>query len=148
MKINANFAVLALLSGTPIASAKKKPGHKKPPKDSNKAKTYIVTFNNKKGDPSVQCADIAKEFEGSTIGHIYDKVLNGCSITIPSIQSDFGVATASHLSTISAISGFEEDQEVYASEKLFDKDLSNEGMVTTSSVFLGGLIVLISVLCL
>ncbi len=71
--------------------------------------SYIVTFANKDIAPAKQCAALAKS-TGGTVDHIYDHVLNGCSLTFPSEQAQV-VATA--LKDNPAVNVVEKNQEVF-----------------------------------
>lgn len=53
--------------------------------------SYIVSFADKEISPAKQCAALAK-LTGGTVLHVFDHVLNGCSLTFPAVQAQVAVA--------------------------------------------------------
>ena len=148
MKISLLAAALALLSKSPIVSAQK-PAYKNSslrgkgngnPSKSKDKKTYIVSFKkdkseghfnerggpaNKRDGPASKCDALAR-VHGGSVGYIYDKVLNGCSMSLPPQAFDA-------LRKNPNVALIEEDQEVSAaSHNLFAAELSAESTTSTN----------------
>lgn len=74
----------------------------------NSNKDYIVTFSSKDSTgPGTKCQALARA-NGGTVGHVYTKVMNGCSATLPK-------AAANALKGNPNIASIEEDGVVTAS---------------------------------
>lgn len=80
---------------------------------SNK-KTYIVTFVDNTVSPTERCEALALSM-GGFVDHVYDQVLNGCSLTFPAAQAQ-AQDTFTALGINAAVTAVEEDQIVYAYE--------------------------------
>jgi hypothetical protein len=75
--------------------------------------TFIVTFADTEVDTAGRCAALANSV-GGTVNHVYDQVLNGCSLTSSAAQSKEAFAT---LGISSAVQIVEEDQEVFVEDQ-------------------------------
>jgi subtilisin family serine protease len=81
-------------------------------------KTYLVTFNDNTIPASEQCNALAK-LHGGTVKTVYQTVLNGCSLTMPTDGQAQEVSTQSMLTALSndlRVAMVELDQPVYASQ--------------------------------
>jgi len=79
-------------------------------------KTYLVTFNDNTIPASEQCNALAK-LHGGTVKTVYQTVLNGCSLTMPTDGQAQEVSTQSKLTALSndlRVAMVELDQPVYA----------------------------------
>jgi subtilisin family serine protease len=56
-----------------------------------KEMTYIVSFKDTDVAPAERCAAIAKATRGE-VRHVFDHVLNGCSLTLPAAQAEVAIA--------------------------------------------------------
>ena len=70
--------------------------------------TYIVSFSDNDVAPAKRCAALAKS-TGGTVQHLYEHVLNGCSLTLPLTQAQSAFTA---LSSSPVVRSVEEDQEV------------------------------------
>ena len=70
--------------------------------------SYIVSFADKTISPAKQCAALAKS-TGGTVLHVFDHVLNGCSLTFPAVQARM---SATALSDSPAVNIVERNQDV------------------------------------
>lgn len=79
-------------------------------------KTYLITFNDNTIPASEQCNALAK-LHGGTVKTVYQTVLNGCSLTVPTdgqAQEVSTQATFTALSNDLSVAMVELDQPVYA----------------------------------
>lgn len=79
-------------------------------------KTYLITFNDNTIPASEQCNALAK-LHGGTVKTVYQTVLNGCSLTMPTDGQAQEVSTQSKLTALSndlRVAMVELDQPVYA----------------------------------
>jgi hypothetical protein len=82
-------------------------------RDLASSKTFIVTFVDDSISPSKRCEALA-ESTGGTVDHVYDHVLNGCSLTLPVTQQVQVQAAFTALSNNPSVMNVEFDQMVYA----------------------------------
>ena len=83
----------------------------------NRETSYIVTFANKEIAAAKQCAALAKS-TGGTVRHVYDHVLNGCSLTSAAgVQSQ---STFTALNSNPIVNVVVQDQEVSISDLIVE----------------------------
>ena len=102
------------------------------------SKTFLITFNDNSIAASKRCDALAKA-HGGTVKHVYNTVLNGCSISVPNVGAQVSAqATFTALSNNPQVKIVEESQRVYAfappSSSLFAVEDGNGGGVDSSSV--------------
>jgi hypothetical protein len=102
------------------------------------SKTFLVTFNDNSIAASKRCDALAKSHGGS-VTHVYNTVLNGCSINVPNVGAQVSAqATFTALSNNPAVKNVEASQRVYAFtpplSSLFAVEDGNGGGVGSSSV--------------
>ncbi|KAL3790212.1 hypothetical protein HJC23_005584 [Cyclotella cryptica] len=86
--------------------------------DTTTKKTYIVTFEDDAVSPAERCTALATS-NGGFVGHVYDQVFKGCSLTFPTSQAQDQAAFTA-LSIDSSVMDVKEDQMVYAYKTAFD----------------------------
>lgn len=79
---------------------------------------YIVSFKDMDVSPAQRCAELAKS-TGGTVQHIYDQILNGCSLVAPAVQTQSAFTT---LKNNPIVKDVEEDQEVSIDNKVVTED--------------------------
>eukprot|EP00804_Cyclotella_cryptica_P022704 CCRYP_012496-RA/>CCRYP_012496-RA protein AED:0.02 eAED:0.02 QI:131/1/1/1/0.5/0.33/3/1727/396 len=111
--------------------------------DTTTKKTYIVTFADDAVSPAERCTALATS-NGGFVGHVYDQVFKGCSLTFPTSQAQDQAAFTA-LSIDSSVMDVEEDQMAYAykpsvddkalalASRLKSPDLSSRPLQTTAA---------------
>jgi hypothetical protein len=108
-KLSSNF-FLALALTTATAP---RPAAATIARDLASTKTFIVTFADDSISASKRCEALA-ESSGGTVDHVYDHVLNGCSLTLPVTQQFQAQAAYTALSNNPSVMNVEFDKMVYA----------------------------------
>jgi len=135
------FFALALMTSaiprnTDVAAAADAKRHQtKHVRDLASTKTYLVTFVDDSISPAKQCEALAKS-TGGFVDHVYDHVLNGCSLTLPVTQQFQAQAAFTALSNNPAVVNVEFDQIMYAyqSPSTSDSILNGDAVVQSQQL--------------
>ena len=84
--------------------------------------TYIISFADEGVAPAKRCAALAKS-TGGTVQHVYDFVLNGCSLTLPLTQAQ---AAFTALSSSPVVRYVEDDQKISINNETEDGEVEEE----------------------
>lgn len=84
--------------------------------------TYIISFADEEVAPAKRCRALAKS-TGGTVQHVYDYVLNGCSLTLPLAEVQ---AAFTALSSSPVVRSVEEDQKIFIDYETEDDEVEEE----------------------